>query len=242
MVGAVKVAVVTGASSGIGEAVCSALGARGFHVIGLSRSESPAADEHLACDVSDRQAVDAVAASVLARYPLISVLVNNAGVAARGHFIDTEPERIQQAVATNYLGSVWCLRAFLPGLERGSHVVNIVSVAGSVAIGPYSASKHAQLAFSRSVAVELAPRGISVHTVNPGFVETPGFPQRERFRFPLRLLVVDPPFVAARILHAMETNRHEIVVPRWYRPAGWLQTLAPGLLVRLRTRLPIDDV
>jgi hypothetical protein len=242
MVGTVKVAVVTGASSGIGAALCSALRARGFHVIGLSRSPSPAADEHLSCDVSDRGAVEAVAADVLARYPLISLLVNNAGVAARGQFVDAAPERIEAAIATNYLGSVWCLRAFLPGLERGSHVVNLVSVAGSVAIGPYSASKHAQLAFSRSVAVELAPRGVRVHTVNPGFVETPGFPQRERFRFPLRLAVVDPPFVATRILDAIEKGRYEIFVPRWYRPAAWLQGLAPGLMVRLRTRLPFDDL
>lgn len=233
---------VTGASSGIGAALCEAIHARGFHVIGLSRSPAPAADEHLACDVSDRASVEAAAASVLAHYPQIAVLVNNAGVAARGHFVDADPERIESAVATNYLGSVWCLRAFLPGLQRGSHLVNIVSVAGSVAIGPYSASKHAQLAFSRSVAVELAPRGVRVHTVNPGFVETPGFPQRERFRFPLRLLVVDPPFVAARILQAMEKGRREIVVPRWYRPAGWLQGLAPSLMVALRQRLPIDDV
>ena len=83
---------------------------------------------------------------------------------------------------TNYLGGVWCLRAFLPGLEAAApaDVVNVVSVAGVVAFppsGPYSASKHAQLAFSRATAAQLRPRGIRVHTVKPGFVETEGFPQ-----------------------------------------------------------------
>ena len=65
--------------------------------------------------------------------------------------------------------------AFLPGLGRGSHIVNIVSVAGEVAVGPYSASKHAQLAFSRSLAVELAPRGVSVHTSSPASSRHPAF-------------------------------------------------------------------
>ncbi len=237
-----RVAVVTGASSGIGAAIAGALHERGWYVVGLSRSPAAAADEHVPCDVSDRAAVEAAAAEVLARHPHISLLVNNAGVAARGLFIEAEPERIEAAIATNYLGSIWCLRAFLPGLGSGAHVVNIVSVAGMVAIGPYSAAKHAQLAFSRSVAVELAPLGISVHTVNPGFVETPGFPQRQRFGFPLRLLIVDPPFVAARVLNAIEKDRREIVVPRWYRPGPWLQTLAPGFFATLRTRLGINDV
>jgi short-subunit dehydrogenase len=81
-----------------------------------------------------------------------------------------------------------------------------------------------------------------VLTVNPGFVETPGFPQRTRFRFPLRLLIVDPPFIARRILAALEKGRSEIVVPRWYRPAAWGQALAPGLVARARTRLDIHDV
>jgi short-subunit dehydrogenase len=68
--------------------------------------------------------------------------------------------------------------------------------------------------------------------VLPGFVETPGFPQRERLGFPLRLVVVDPPLVVARILDAVERRRHEIFVPRWYRVVAWLQALAPTLLIR----------
>jgi NAD(P)-dependent dehydrogenase (short-subunit alcohol dehydrogenase family) len=237
----VRVAVVTGASSGIGAALCEVLRARGYHVVGLSRRPAPAADEHEPCDVSDRQAVESAAAAVLGRHTRIDLLVNNAGIPARGLFLDAPPEAIEAALATNYLGSVWCLRAFLPGLGAGSHVVNVVSVAGLVAVGPYSASKHAQLAFSRSVAVELHARGVSVHTVDPGFVETPGFPQGGRFPFPLGRLVVTPAFVARRIAEAVERERREIVVPRWYRPAAWLQALAPGLFVRLRIRAGLYD-
>jgi uncharacterized protein len=204
-------------------------------VVGLSRRPS-GADEHEECDVTDRAAVGAAAERVLERHPRIDLLANNAGVAAGGSFLGVTPEQIEQTIRVNYLGSVWTTLALLPGLGDGSHVVNIVSVAGTVADGPYSASKHAQLAFSRSLALELASRGISVHTVNPGFVETEGFPQRERFGPLLGRLVVDPPFVVERVLAAVDHDRREITVPRWYRPAAWVQALAPGALATARAR------
>ena len=118
---------------------------------------------------------------MLARHPRVKLLVNNAGISGRGDFVTADVDRIEQVMRTNYLGGVWCLRAFLPGLEAAApaDVVNVVSVSGTVAFGPagpYSASKHAQIAFSRSTAAQLRPRGVRVHTVNPGFVETEGFP------------------------------------------------------------------
>jgi NAD(P)-dependent dehydrogenase (short-subunit alcohol dehydrogenase family) len=232
----VRVAVVTGASSGIGAALSRALRERGWHVVGLSRRAADDVDEHEECDVADRASVEHVAGRVLGRHPRIDMLVNNAGIPARESFLGCDPERLEAVVRTNYLGSVWCLRTFLPALGPGSHLVNVASMAGTVAVGPYSASKHAQLAFSRSVAVELAPRGISVLSVLPGFVETPGFPQRQRFGIVARRLVVDPPFVAERILDAVERGRREIVVPRWYRPAAWIQALAPSLLAGITIR------
>jgi uncharacterized protein len=204
-------------------------------VVGLSRRPS-GADEHEECDVSERAAVEEVAARVLERHPRIDLLVNNAGLAAGGSFLTVEPERIEQTIRVNYLGSVWATLAFLPGLGQGSHVVNLVSVAGTVANGPYSASKHAQLAFSRSLALELAPRGVKVHTVNPGYVETEGFRQRERFGPLLGRLVIDPPLVVERLLAAVDKDRREITVPRWYRPAAWVQALAPGALANARAR------
>jgi NAD(P)-dependent dehydrogenase (short-subunit alcohol dehydrogenase family) len=228
-------AVVTGASSGIGAELIRALRARGWHTVGLSRRPSEA-DEHEECDVADRTSVERAAERVLERHPNIDLLVNNAGVGARGSYLDTDPERIEQVIRVNYLGSVWVTLAFLPGLAAGSHLVNLVSVAGTVAGGPYTASKHAQLAFSRSIAVELAPRGISVHTVNPGFVETEGFPQRTRLGPLLGRLVVDPQFVVERLLAAVANDKREIVVPRWYRPAAWVQALVPGTVARLRAR------
>jgi NAD(P)-dependent dehydrogenase (short-subunit alcohol dehydrogenase family) len=242
-----RVAVVTGASSGIGAELARGLARRGWRCVLLARREErlrPLADEiggeFEVCDVGDRSAVEAVAARVLERHPRVRLLVNNAGIPARASFLDGAPEAIENTMRTNYLGGVWCLRAFLPGLQAAvpSDVVNIVSVAGVVAFppsGPYSASKHAQLAFSRATAAELRPRGIRVHTVKPGFVETEGFPQGW-LPAPMRRLVVGPEAIAAHVLDSIERDRGESTVPRYYAPIGGLQALAPNVLARVLAR------
>ncbi|MBV8256430.1 MAG: SDR family NAD(P)-dependent oxidoreductase [Actinobacteria bacterium] len=235
-----KVAVVTGASSGFGESLARKLAARGWTCVLLARREDrlralaeEIGAEWEVCDVADLAAVDAVAARVLERHPAVHLLVNNAGVPARAGFLDAEPERIEAAVRINYLGSVWCLRAFLPGLQAGapSDVVNVVSVAGVVAIGPYSASKHAQLAFSRTTAAELRPLGIRVHTVKPGYAETESFPQGH-LPAPVRRIVLTADQVADHILHSLDRGSGETTVPWFYAPAGWVQALFPNLLAR----------
>jgi short-subunit dehydrogenase len=191
------------------------------------------------CDVGRRDDVDRAAASVLARHPQIHLLVNNAGIPGRAGFAAIDLDRLEEVLRVNYLGAVWCLRAFLPGLEAAgrSDVVNIVSIAGAVAFapsGPYSASKHAQLAFSRATAAELRGRGIHVHTVNPGLVETEGFPQAATLRSALaRRLVVGPEHVARHVLNAVKRDKTETFVPRWYRVGAVAQALAPGLVARL---------
>jgi short-subunit dehydrogenase len=239
------VAVVTGGSSGIGAALARRLAKRDWHCVVVGRREDrlqsvaeEVGGEHEVCDVGDRKAVERMAESVRERHPEIGLLVNNAGFSGRGNFVDLPPERIEELVRTNYLGSVWAFRAFLPALEAAapSHLVNVVSVAGTVAIGPYSASKHAQLAFSRSIARELRPRGIHVHTVNPGFVHTEGFPQDWLLRGRFGRIVVTPEFVAERIVRAIEHDRAEIFVPRWYRGAALVQALAPGAFRRVKAR------
>jgi short-subunit dehydrogenase len=240
-----QVAVVTGGSSGIGAAIARTLARRGWQLVLLARGEERLAEvagelgaEQEVCDVADRAEVERVAAAVRERHPAIRLLVNNAGIPGGGGFLDLEPDQIEELVRTNYLGSVWCLRAFLPALEAGApaDLVNIASVAGTIAAGhsgPYSASKHAQLAFSRSVGVELAGSGITVHTVIPGFIDTPGFPNRARFRSRLlQRLVADPDLVADQVVRGIERNRLEQFVPRWYRPAAIVQAAVPGLLAR----------
>jgi uncharacterized protein len=243
-----RVAVVTGASSGIGLEIARLLASRGDLCVLLARRTDrlqEVADELDAeaepCDVSDRAAVEAVAARVLERHPKIDVLVNNAGVPGRTRFLDGDPEVIERLIRINYLGAVWCLRAFLPGLRAAapSNVVNIVSVAGVVAgpSGPYSASKHAELAFSRTVAAELRPEGIRVHTVKPGFAETEGFPQRYLGPRAQRI-VIGPEDVAAHVLRSLEDGRGESTVPWFYGPLGVAQDLMPNLFTFVLGRLP----
>ena len=244
-----RVAVVTGASSGIGAEIARLLAARGDRCILLARRAErlEALAEELGgeaepCDVSDRVAVEAVAERILARHPKIDVLVNNAGIPGRTSFVGGDPEVIERLIRINYLGGVWCLRAFLPGLRAAapSDVVNIVSVSGVVAgppSGPYSASKHAQLAFSRTVAAELRGQRIRVHTVKPGFTETEGFPQAW---LPKRVqrVVIGPQDVAAHVLRSLEDGRGETTVPWYYGPLGALQDVMPNVFTIVLGRVP----
>ena len=244
-----KVAVVTGASSGIGVEIARLLAARGDLCILLARRADrlEALAEELGgeaepCDVSDRVAVESVAARILERHPKIDLLVNNAGIPGRTRFLDGDPEVIERLIRINYLGSVWVLRAFLPGLRAAapSDVVNIVSVSGVVAgppSGPYSASKHAQLAFSRTAAAELRAEKIRVHTVKPGFTETEGFPQKW---LPPRVqrVVIGPEEVAAHVLRSLDEGRGETTVPWYYGPIAPLQDAMPNVFTRVLSRVP----
>ena len=245
-----KIAVVTGASSGIGEATARLLAGKGWRCVLVARREDrlrAVADEIGAevelCDVGDRDAVEAMAARILERHPQIHLLVNNAGMPARGTFLVVDPETIRRVTDVNYLGGVWCTRALLAGLETAAaagaaaHVVNLVSVAGTTAFAPagaYAAAKHAQLAFSRSLAAALRGSGIAVHAVLPGFVETEGFPQKGVLRS--RLLgrfVIQPPRVAEAVVRAVERGKREVTVPWFpYRIISIAQVLAPGLIAR----------
>jgi NAD(P)-dependent dehydrogenase (short-subunit alcohol dehydrogenase family) len=245
----VRVAVVTGGSSGIGAALARALSSRGWHCIllarGRERLERVAAElnaEFEQCDVSDREQVDRVARRVGETHSAVHLLVNNAGVSERRDLLELPPERIEEVVRINYLGSVWCLRAFLPLLEAGapSDVVNVVSVAGTIPYGSgaaYTASKHAQLAFSRRMGVELAPKRVRVHTINPGPVPTPSFPQGRLLRHPLaRHWVLTPEEVAEAIVRSLERGRTEIDRTRSLRIVGVAQSLAPATIARVMAR------
>ncbi|HET7368461.1 MAG TPA: SDR family NAD(P)-dependent oxidoreductase [Gaiella sp.] len=244
-----RIAVVTGASAGIGEAIARRLAARGWWCVLVARREDrlrALADEIGGevelCDVADREAVDALAARILERHPTVHLLVNNAGIPARGNFLKIDLDRVRRVIEVNYLGGVWCTRALMPGLEAaakegGAHVVNLVSVAGTAAFAPagaYAASKHAQLAFSRSLTAALRGSGIRVHTVLPGFVETEGFPQKGVLSSPLLgRFVIQPPRVAKAVVDAVEKGKTEVTVPWFpYRLISIAQAVMPRVVGR----------
>jgi short-subunit dehydrogenase len=241
--------VITGGSGGIGAAIARALAGRGWRTVLLARREELLRElaqeldgEYELCDVGRREEVERVAALILERHPQVQLLVNNAGIPGRRSFTRIDLDRLEEVLRVNYLGSVWCLRAFLPGLEAAgrANVVNMVSVAGTVALspaGPYSASKHAQLAFSRATTAELRSRGIHVHTVNPGFVETEGFPQATALRSAfMRRLVIEPEDVARHVLKVLDRDKRETFVPWFYRAAALAQAVAPGVVARIASR------
>jgi 3-oxoacyl-[acyl-carrier protein] reductase len=243
-----RVAVITGGSSGIGAELARRLVADGWRCVLVARGEERLREvagelgaEAEVCDVGDRAAVEALAARVTERHPRIKLLVNNAGIPGRADFIAGDPDRIENVMRINYLGGVWCLRAFLPALEAAApaDVVNVVSVAGTVVMppsGPYGASKHAQLAFSRATAAQLRGRGIRVHTVLPGFAETPGFPQRGVIPKALEWTIIGPERIARSIVTAVRRDRRESFVPWWYRPVVLLQAVTPSLTARILAR------
>jgi uncharacterized protein len=248
--------VVTGASSGIGEATARLLARRGWLCVLVARRElrlRALADELGAepepCDVGDREAVARLATRVLERHAAVHLLVNNAGMPARAPADEVDLDLVAEVARVNYLGGVWATRGLLPGLRTAAageggqaHVVDVVSIAGTIALAPagaYAASKHAQLAFSRSLRAALRGTGVSVHTILPGYVQTEGFPQTAILEHRLlRHLVVQPEHVARAIVRAVERGRSEVSVPWFpYRLASVLNGVAPGVVARLGGRV-----
>jgi NAD(P)-dependent dehydrogenase (short-subunit alcohol dehydrogenase family) len=239
-----RVAVITGGSSGIGAELARLLVADGWRCVLVARGEERLREvagslgaEPEVCDVGDRAAVEELAARVTRRHPHIRLLVNNAGIPGRADFIAGDPDRIENVMRINYFGGIWCLRAFLPALRAAapSDVVNVVSVAGTVALppsGPYAASKHAQLAFSRAVAAQLRRHKVRVHTVLPGFSPTAGFPEPSVLPKALAWTVIEPERIARAIVRSIGRDKRESFVPWWFRSMAVLQGSFPSLFSR----------
>jgi NAD(P)-dependent dehydrogenase (short-subunit alcohol dehydrogenase family) len=178
---------------------------------------------------------------VAERFGRCDVLLNNAGIPGGGAFEQLSEEQLDRVMTVNALGVMRCTKAFLPMmLERArGHIVNVGSLAGRFAApgaSVYTASKHAVVAFGESLSYELAPRGIRVTTVNPGFARTEGFPMT---RMP-RPLVMTADRVARVIVDVVRRDRGpEVDVPRGIGVFEAFRVLTPPLYrwgVRTATR------
>jgi len=184
-----RVAVVTGASSGIGEATAKSLAKEGYAVALAARREdriNQLAEEissdggkalAVPTDIADADSAEALIRTAKSELGSVDVLLNNAGVMLLGPMMDADLEHWQRMVNVNLLGLMYCTHAALPIMKEqgGGHIVNVSSVAGRVArmgSGVYNATKFGVGAFSESLRQEGVDYGIRVTIIEPGYVET----------------------------------------------------------------------
>jgi NAD(P)-dependent dehydrogenase (short-subunit alcohol dehydrogenase family) len=174
-----RCALVTGASSGIGEAIARRLASDGLRVFGASRTGPDSASagvESVVLDVTDDDSVRAAIEVVVRKAGRLDVVVNNAGATLVGALEETSTQEARWLIETNLLGAHRVTRAALPYLRASrGHVVMMGSVAGFLAKpaeGFYSATKHALEGYADVLRMELAPFGVRVALVEPGFVRT----------------------------------------------------------------------
>lgn len=246
-----KVAIVTGASSGIGEATARALASRGAAVVAAARneerlqeleSEVRAAGERVLgvkTDVVDRASVEALISGTVEEFGAPDILVNNAGLGLSGRVAELGAEDLRDVMEVNLIGPLNCVQAALPHMASGGHIINVSSVVGKRAIpkvGGYCASKFALNALSDSLRVEVAGRGIAVTSVYPGTTSTAFRDNSRRTRDEKRGWRppgVTPDRVAEKIARAAEKGGRDVYIRVSDRLFVAGTTLFPGLTDRV---------
>jgi NAD(P)-dependent dehydrogenase (short-subunit alcohol dehydrogenase family) len=249
-----KLALVTGAGSGIGRETALACARRGADLVicdvnasGLTETETGARDlgrQVLArqVDVADRAQMQEFAAAVHQQVAAVDLLVNNAGVGLGASFLETPLEDWDWIVPINVMGVVHGCHLFVPAMVQcgSGHVVNLASAAGffpNPSLAAYSATKFAVLGLSEALRVELRPAGVGVTAVCPGLINTPitrnsrlrgsAEGQRERIVSLYQRRNYGPERVAQRILHAVQHDRAVMPVSAEAWVMWWLGRFSP---------------
>jgi short-subunit dehydrogenase len=239
-----RVVVITGASSGIGRAVASALAGSGATLIGVARSvdkleemkaeaEALGATVHLhPTDLSDPGACKALIQTVIADHGRVDVLINNAGRSIRRSVIDSLDRfhDFERTMQLNYFGAIALIMAALPNMKEngGGHILNITSIGGQTyppRFAAYVASKAALDAYSRCLSSEVVADGINITTVHMPLVRTPMIAPTGMYKnFP----TISPEEAAAMVVQAMITRPHEVST-RLGKFGELTHSVAPGL-------------
>ncbi len=224
-----RVALVTGASSGIGAAVCHQLAAAGAKVAMASRRGSHMGIEGALaqpCDVRDEGQLEALVAATVERFGGLDIVVANAGVGAYGDFLDLDSAHVEEMIDVNVKGLLYTVRASLPHLLKSdsADLVVVASIAGQRAPegeSVYAASKFAQVGFMRSIDHELFSKGVRCSTIAPGGVATEFAMGENRGRTP------DDPDLAGMMLaeEVADAVVHAVTRPRTHRVLE--QTILP---------------
>lgn len=256
-----KTAIVTGAASGIGEALCAELARQGARVVVTDRNPDGAADvvqkiqeeggkatsEYL--DVIDPDGVETVIDSVVARYGRLDLMINNAGVGIAAEMKDLDVPNWQRIVDINFYGALYgSLAAYRRMVDQGGgHIVNIASLAGIIPLptsAPYSATKHALVGLSLSLRHEGIPYGVGVTVVCPGYIKTPFYDKalvlnadRQRIFGNIPFKMMAPEKAARLVLRGVHRNKTILVFPFVARLAWWLHRIHPGLLTPFHRKI-----
>ncbi len=249
-----KRVLVTGASSGIGRALCLELAQRGAQVLAFARRGERLQSlrgeiesggrrlAYLAGDITSPQDRAALLAAAQESLGGLDILINNAGVGGWGPFAEADAERLRRIMEVNFFGPVELIRAALPLLREGQRplIVNVCSVLGHRAVpkkSEYCASKFALHGFSDALRAELASDSIDVMLVSPSTTKSEFFEQAGgQDPSSLARRAMPASVVARKSIRAMEQGRHEILLPASGKLFVWLDRLAPWLADKIVAR------